>query len=96
MDQPLEIVREETPGHGAYRARLGDAVAELTWHWRAGARVADHTFTPPELRGRGIAGQLLAALIADAREQGFRIVPRCPYVADAFERHPEWADLLAK
>jgi predicted GNAT family acetyltransferase len=51
---------------------------------------------PPEGRGQGIAGKLLDALITDAREQGFKIVPQCSYVAAAFRRHPEWADLLAE
>ena len=58
-------------------------------------RVADHTFTPPELRGRGIAKELVQALIADAREEGFRIVPACSYVAQAFRDHPEWSELKA-
>jgi predicted GNAT family acetyltransferase len=34
-------------------------------------------------------------MVADARAQGFTIVPQCPYVAAQFRKHPEWADLLA-
>ena len=45
--------------------------------------------------GRGVAGKLVEALIADARAQGFTVVPECSYVAAAFKRHPEWSDLLA-
>jgi hypothetical protein len=48
------------------------------------------------MRGRGIAGKLVQAMAADARTQGFRIVPRCPYVASWFDRHPEEADLRAE
>jgi predicted GNAT family acetyltransferase len=48
------------------------------------------------MRGRGVAQFLVEALIADAREQGFRIVPQCSYVAVQFRRHPEWVDLLAE
>jgi hypothetical protein len=62
---------------------------------RDGARVAEHTLVPPELGGRGIAGQLVDALIADARTEGFKVVPQCSYVAAAFRKHPDWADLLA-
>ncbi len=57
--------------------------------------LADHTLTPVELRGRGIAGALVERLVADARREGFRIVPQCPYVAAQFERHPEWSDVRA-
>jgi predicted GNAT family acetyltransferase len=69
--------------------------AFLTWKARGEARIADHTFVPPDGRGQGIAGQLLDALIADAREQGYKIVPHRSYVVAAFRRHPEWAALLA-
>ena len=39
--------------------------------------------------------ELVDEMIADARENGFRIVPECSYVVAAFARHPEWADLKA-
>ena len=45
--------------------------------------------------GKGIAGALVAALIDDARKEGFKIEPSCSYVEAAFRRHPEWADLRA-
>ena len=69
--------------------------AELTWVARGGARIANHTYVPHEARGKGIAAALVHALIADAREEGLKIVPQCSYVEAAFRRHPEWADVLA-
>ena len=39
--------------------------------------------------------ETVQALIADAREEGFRIVPACSYVAQAFRDHPEWSELKA-
>jgi predicted GNAT family acetyltransferase len=56
---------------------------------------AEHTLVPSEIGGRGVAGKLVEALIADARAEGWKIAPDCSYVAAAFQRHPEWADLLA-
>ena len=70
--------------------------AELTWRALGPLRIADHTFVPPEMRGRGVAQQLVEALVADARQEGFKIVPECSYVAALFRRHPEWSDLLAE
>jgi uncharacterized protein len=57
--------------------------------------VFTHTLVPPELRGRGIAEQLVRAALADARAQGRQVVPACSYVATFIERHAEYRDLLA-
>ena len=62
---------------------------------RGDVRVVTHTVVPKEIGGRGIAAMLVARLIEDARRDGFRIVPRCSYVAAKFDQHPEWADLRA-
>ena len=93
----IAVTRTDETSHGAYRAELtgADRPAELTWRARGRLRIADHTFVPPAMRGQGVAQVLVEALVADAREQGFKIVPQCSYVAAQFRRHPEWADLLA-
>lgn len=93
----ITVTREGDASRGAYVIELSDVDrrAELTWVERDGVRHANHTFVPPEMRGRGMAGKLVDALIADAREQGFRIAPDCSYVEAAFRRNPDWSDLRA-
>jgi predicted GNAT family acetyltransferase len=96
MDNPaISLIDEGT--HGEYQARVEDsgAIGRLTWVRRDHVLTAEHALVPTEIGGRGIAGKLVEALIADARVQGWKIVPECSYVAAAFRRHPEWADLLA-
>jgi predicted GNAT family acetyltransferase len=97
MPDAIAITRTDETSYGAYRANLpgSDQPAELTWRAMGPLRIANHTFVPSALRGRGVAQKLVEALVADAREQGFKIVPQCSYVAALFRRHPEWADLLA-
>lgn len=98
MTTRIAITRTDETTHGAYRTEVAgaDKPAELTWQARGKARIVDHTFTPPEARGQGIAFELVKAIVADAREQGFTIVPQCPYVAAQFRRHPEWAEVRAQ
>ena len=94
----LEITRTDNGSNGEYVAHLpgSDATGRLTWKARGeGVRVADHTLVPPAIGGRGVAAALVDALVADAREQGFRIVPQCSYVAAKFREHSDWADLRA-
>ena len=95
---PDTITRTDETSHGAYRAEGPGSPrpAVLTWVARGRARIANHTFVPPEARGRGIAQQLVEAMVADAREQGFTIEPQCSYVAALFRRNPDWADVRAE
>ena len=94
----LEITHMNNGNSGEYRASVPDSekIGRLTWKLREpGVRVADHTLVPPAIGGRGIAAALVDALIADARKEGFRIVPQCSYVEAKFRRNPEWSDLRA-
>lgn len=77
-----ELAREEGTAFAEYQ-RQGDLI------------VATHTVTPPALRGRGLAGRLIKAMLADARAQGLKVIPQCSFVADYFDRHPEEQDLRA-
>lgn len=95
MEDPTITHHEDGNDAGEYRARVPDseAIGRLTWVARGDTRIATHTLVPPAIGGRGVAAKLVEAMVDDAREQGFRIVPACSYVAVAFDRHPEWADL---
>ena len=57
--------------------------------------VITHTGVPAAIGGRGIAGALMEAAVAFAREAGLRIRPACSYAAAWMERHPEHNGLLA-
>lgn len=97
MADEIVVEREDTVNGGRYFVRLSDgSEAEMTYR-RIDAMtiVADHTGVPPQHRNKGIAPRLVQAVVADARRDGFRIVPECSYVAAQFRRHPEWSDLRA-
>jgi uncharacterized protein len=55
----------------------------------------EHTETPPQARGRGIASQLTAGVLEIVRERGLKVVPRCPFVRAYLAQHPQFSDLLA-
>ncbi len=96
MDE-VTITRHGSAKAGEYHAHVAGAarIGRLTWLQHGTVRVAEHTLVPPQIGGRGVAGRLVAALIYDARSQGFTVDPQCSYVAAAFRKHPEWADLHA-
>jgi predicted GNAT family acetyltransferase len=53
-----------------------------------------HVEAPIALRGKGTASRLMEGIVGRARGNGFKIVPRCPYAAIWFRRHPDAADVL--
>ena len=71
-------------------------VSEMTYS-RASAEliIIDHTDVPGALRGRGVGQVLVRRAVDDARREGFKIIPLCPYAKAQFERHAEWRDVIS-
>ena len=57
--------------------------------------VLTHTYTPTNLRGRGIAGDVVRTALETARNEGKTVVPVCWYAEGFIQRHPEFQDLVA-
>lgn len=53
------------------------------------------TYVPPELRDRGIAGELVKTGLKFAEENNLKVIPTCSYVATFIKRHKEFEHLLA-
>ena len=54
------------------------------------------TFTPTELRGKGIAGKLVKFALEHAKENILKVIPTCSYVKGYIERHENYKELLAE
>ena len=93
----ITITRVENDTKGLYVANVEghDEVGELSYS-RAGPTlvIVDHTGVPDSLRGRGLGTLLAERVVADARADGFRIVPLCPFFKAQAMRHPEWGDVV--
>lgn len=93
---PVEREQDES-GKGRYVVRgPADVTAEMSYRQTgADQLIIDHTEVPDAFRGTGTGMRLLRALMADARDEGRKIIPICPFTAAQFDKHPEWADMLA-
>ncbi|AXC50736.1 N-acetyltransferase [Paracoccus suum] len=93
----ITFAKQDDGRHGRYTARIQgiDAEGELTFtHRGPGVISADHTGVPDEIGDRGVGKALLDHMLADARANGFRIIPVCPFIRAQYARHPEWAELF--
>lgn len=76
---------------------LIDGRESLLQYSEAGAGTLNYwrTFVPPELRGRGIADEIVRVALEDARERGYKVIPSCWFVRVYAERHSRYQELLA-
>lgn len=89
------IEKEVSGSKGRYVIRKDGAEAELTFSITTPTLViADHTGVPDSFRGTGAGLALVAHMVQDARANGFKVMPLCPFVNAMRKRHPEWADVF--
>ena len=86
----MQVEKEPTKtGHRfVIKTEVGEAELTLA-KMKDGVFNANHTFTPDALRGQGVAGKLYVAMVKDAKAEGYKIHPGCPYIEVKFKRHPE-------
>ncbi|MGL6212159.1 MAG: GNAT family N-acetyltransferase [Paracoccaceae bacterium] len=93
------VVTREVRADGAkgrYVIRLGGAEAELTYSVVTPELIiADHTDVPDAFRGTGAGLAMVQQLVADARAEGFKVMPLCPFVNATRKKHPDWADVFS-
>lgn len=78
----FEVEAHGDTAHSDYR-RSGETV------------IFTHTEVPQSMEGQGVGSALAKAGLDWARENGLRVVPRCPFISKWIERHAEYADLVS-
>ena len=94
-DREIVIEREDGPTKGRYVIRIDGHEAEMTYS-KAGEKriIIDHTGVPDALRGLGLGPLLVTRGVEDARKEGKKIIPLCPFAKGYIERHPELRDVV--
>ncbi|MDR0299725.1 MAG: N-acetyltransferase [Streptococcaceae bacterium] len=69
-------------------------IGEMTfYHHDDKIIVIDHTFVSPDYRGQKLAEKLVETAVENARQEGLKIHPTCPFALKEFNRRPEYADV---
>jgi len=93
----MEIQRDEHGKNGAfYIDQDGEWIAELTYVKTGDAEITiDHTEVDDKLQNQGIGEDLVKAAVEFARENGFKIKPKCKFAKKVIDETPEYQDVLA-
>jgi uncharacterized protein len=98
MDPTLSLMAADIRDNIAlsrFELDAGGVIAFMNYRLGDGVITLDHTETPPQARGRGIASQLTSGVLEIARARGLKVLPRCPFVRAYLAKHTEFRDLLA-
>ncbi|MEA3011029.1 MAG: uncharacterized protein QOJ91_2721 [Sphingomonadales bacterium] len=87
-------VRNNEVAH-QYELEVEGQLALAAYRLRDGRITFTHTEVPAALEGHGIGKRLVKAALEDARAQGLKVIPACPFVKHYMDTHPETEDLLA-
>jgi len=95
----MEIDREKlnvehNQDESRFEVHVNEMTAVLAYRLRENVITFTHTGVPPALEGNGIGSLIVRAGLDYAREQGYRVVPRCSFVDAYIRRHDEYADLV--
>ncbi len=72
----------------------GAVVGFVQYHRKPGTIALVHTEIDPQHEGAGLGGVLVSAALDEARREGIRVLPFCPFVRSYIEHHPEYVDLV--
>jgi uncharacterized protein len=92
---PERAVRDN-PAHHRFELEVDGGLAFIDYRRAGHTLTLTHAEVPEALRGGGIGAALVRGALLLARAQGYRVVPRCPFVAAYLHRHPEFQDVLSR
>jgi predicted GNAT family acetyltransferase/glutaredoxin len=94
---PADAEVVDVPERSRYELRLDGRLIGLAAYRRREGRISfTHTEVDESCQGCGFGSRLAAAALDDARRQGLRVLPLCPFIAHYVETHPEYQDLARR
>ena len=93
----MHILQEDNGSRGSFFIEEnGNRVGELAYTWRSDQVISiDHTEVDESYEGKGIGAALVEHAVTFARQTGLKVILYCPFAKKVFERHKEYADVLA-
>jgi predicted GNAT family acetyltransferase len=89
-----EVQIIHNPGQNRFETTVQGHPAKLDYIRDGKNFVITHVGVHPELRGQGLAGHIVEASLAYAKENDLRVIPMCSYAAAYIRRHPQFLELM--
>ena len=77
-----------------YELSVDGQVVFANYRRQPGRLVITHVEAPPNLRGKGAAGELMQGMLDQVRAAQLKVLPLCPYARAWMQRRPDYRDLM--
>ena len=86
------------PELSRYEVRVDGELAGFAQYRLKGGRITIfHAEVEPSHEGKGVGSELAKSALADVRDRGLELVPRCPFISRYVRRHADlYLDLVAE
>lgn len=91
----MKLQIEHLPERSRFQVIVEGRTCVADYRLEGGVMSISYTGVPPPLEGRGIAAELVQAVLDHAQANGLKVRPLCSYARAYMRRHPETAKLLA-
>jgi predicted GNAT family acetyltransferase len=93
----MQIDIKHDPDRRRFVAQLDGKEANLQYS-QTDEKTLDYesTFVPVEYREKGIGERIVLEALGFARDNGYEIIPTCPFVRHVLEEHSEFDDVVAR
>jgi len=90
----MEVIHDTI--NSSFVIKVDKASSYVSYNLNEGVIEFYTTYTPPQLRGRGLAEKVVRAALEYAKENNFKVIPSCSYVRVFIERNPEYKFLTER
>lgn len=94
MSQEYTVIRNDAKNR--FETTVDGVLCVLEYRLRDNVLTIDHTDVPEAVGGRGIASVLTRTALDTARNEGWRVIPKCSYAVAYIAKHPEYGDLISR
>ena len=95
MATGTEPTVNDHPDEQRVEIHTGDELAGfVVYRRRPGLIAYMHTEIDPRFEGQGLGSTLIRAALEQARQEGLKVLPFCPFVNAFIARHPDYVDLV--
>ena len=93
----MEIRTRHEPDNERFVVDTDSGEATLVYR-HAGTKTLDYrsTFVPEEVRSHGIGERIVLDALEWAKDNGYSVIPSCPFVKAVAKRHSEYQALIVR